>query len=95
MLPEYRADDLIFVLDRRWEEAPFFYYLPGARYVFSDYDAALRDNAAARVWLVTWPFPDRPVIDDARREALRRYQRTRHVKALRASAELFVPPGSP
>ncbi len=95
MQDHYRPDDLVFVLDRRWEEAPLFYYLPGARYVFGDYAAALRRDPQARVWLVTWPWEDMPVITDERREALAGYVRAEQVGALRASAELFVPPRAP
>lgn len=95
MQDHYRPDDLVFVLDRRWEEAPLFYYLPGARYVFGDYATALRREPRARVWLVTWPWEDMPVITDERRAALAGHVRAEHVEALRASAELFVPPGEP
>lgn len=95
MQADYRPDDLVFVLDKRWEEAPLFYYLPGARYVFADYAGALRREPAARVWLVTWPWEGMPVITDERRTALASYTRMEHSAALRASAELFVPPGSP
>lgn len=95
MRDHYRPDDLVFVLDRRWEEAPLFYYLPGARYVFGDYATALRREPRARVWLVTWPWEDMPVITDERRAALAGHVRAEHVEALRASAELFVPPGAP
>ncbi len=95
MQASYRPGDLVFVLDKRWEEAPLFYYLPGAHYVFDDYAAALRREPQARVWLVTWPWEEMPVITDARREALAGYRRGGHVEALRASAELFVPPGNP
>lgn len=94
MRADYRPDDLIFVLDKSWVETPFFYYLPEARGVFSDYSEALRNNPEARVWLVTWPWPAMPVINDERREALAQYTRIAHVTALRASAELFVPPGN-
>ncbi|OYX45130.1 MAG: hypothetical protein B7Z02_02485 [Rhodobacterales bacterium 32-67-9] len=92
MRPQLRADDLIFVLDKRWEEAPLYYYLPDARYIHIDYPAALLADPGARVWLVTWPSPFRPVIDDARREALASYGKVGVVTALRASAELFLPP---
>ncbi|WP_413864219.1 glycosyltransferase family 39 protein [Albidovulum sp.] len=95
MQASYRPDDLVFVLDKRWEEAPLFYYLPAARFVFGDYAEALRRDPQARVWLVTWPWEDMPVITDERREALAGYARVDHVEALRASAELFVPPGNP
>lgn len=95
MQADYRPDDLVFVLDKRWEEAPLFYYLPGARYVFGDYAAALGRDPKARVWLVTWPWEEMPVITDARREALAGYRRVAHVEALRASAELFVPAANP
>lgn len=90
----YRPDDLIFLLDKSWVEAPFFYYLPEGRGVFTDYAEALRRNPDARVWLVTWPTPYVPVINDERREALAHYRRVAQVTALRASAELFVPPGN-
>ncbi|KAB2884505.1 MAG: hypothetical protein F9K34_08485 [Albidovulum sp.] len=93
MMPHYRPDDLILVLDKAWVEAPFFYYLPDAHYAFTDYDAVLRDNPGARIWLVTWPYEDMPVVSDARREALAAYRREQHVTARRASAELFLPPG--
>lgn len=95
MAPDLRADDLIFVLDRSWTDTPLFYYLPDARYVFADYAAALQENPGARVWLVTWPWEGLPVVTDARREALANYRRQGQVEARRASAELFVPPGSP
>jgi hypothetical protein len=95
MQPDYRPDDLVFVLDRSWVEGPLFYYLPDAEYVFADYEEALKARPAARVWLVTWPYPARPVIEDERREALARYRRIVRHEALRASAELFVPPGAP
>ncbi|MGB2894485.1 MAG: glycosyltransferase family 39 protein [Albidovulum sp.] len=93
MMPYYRPDDLILVLDKSWTEAPLYYYLPEARYVFADYEAALQGNPDARVWLVTWPFEDMPVVNDDRRQALAAYRREQHVEALRASAELFLPPG--
>ncbi|WP_413872967.1 hypothetical protein [Albidovulum sp.] len=95
MQARYSPDDLVFVLDKRWEEAPLFYYLPDARYVFADYAAALRQAPAARVWLFTWPWEDMPAISDERREALAGYVRVDQVEALRASAELFVPPENP
>ncbi len=95
MQADYRPGDLVFVLDKWWEEAPLFYYLPGAQYVFGDYAAALRRQPQARVWLVTWPWEDMPVISDERREALAHYARVKHVEALRASAELFVPAANP
>ncbi|WP_347311989.1 glycosyltransferase family 39 protein [Defluviimonas sp. SAOS-178_SWC] len=92
MQGDMRADDLVFVLDKRWEEAPLFYYLPDARYVTTDFAAALLQDPSARVWLVTWPSPFHPVIDDERRKALSGYERVAEVTSLRASAELFVPP---
>ncbi len=91
MRADLRSDDLIFVLDKRWEEAPVYYYIPQGRYVTSDYAAALRAAPEARVWLVTWPSPYQPVIVDERRAALSDYQKIAEVTALRASAELFVP----
>ncbi len=91
MKPLMTEDDLIFVLDRRWEEAPFIYYLPDENFVFSDYADALRQNPSARVWLVTWTSQYVPVVNDERREALARYTRAEHLTALRASAELFLP----
>ena len=92
MAPLMQAGDLVLVLDKRWEEAPLFYYLPDARYVFSDYADALRKDPTARVWLVTWTSPFVPVVNDARRAALAGYAADAHVTALRASAELFLPP---
>lgn len=94
MRRDWRADDLVFVLEKRWEEAPLFYYLPDARYICADYAAALQAEPGARVWLVTWPSPYEPVIDDARRTALAGYEKAGAVTALRASAELFVPPAA-
>jgi hypothetical protein len=91
MKPLMKDDDLIFVLDRRWEEAPFIYYLPEENFVFSDYADALRDNPSARVWLVTWTSAYVPVVNDERREALAGYAPAEHLTALRASAELFLP----
>lgn len=92
MRRDWRAEDLVFVLDKRWEEAPLFYYLPDARYITTDYAAALLAESGARVWLVTWPSPFQPVVDDARRAALAGYVKVGEVTALRASAELFLPP---
>ena len=80
------------MLDKRWEEAPLFYYLPDARYITTDHAAALLAEPGARVWLVTWPSPFQPMIDDARRDALAGYEKVGEVTALRASAELFLPP---
>ena len=92
MAPLMQAGDLVLVLDKRWEEAPLFYYLPDARYVFTDYADALRKDPTARVWLVTWTSPFIPVVNDARRAALAGYAADAHITALRASAELFLPP---
>ncbi len=92
MAPLMQAGDLVLVLDKRWEEAPLFYYLPNARYVFTDYAGALRKDPTARVWLVTWTSPFVPVVNDARRAAVAGYTADAHVTALRASAELFLPP---
>lgn len=92
MSPMMQPDDLVFVRNRDWTDTPLFYYLPDARYVFSDYARALRDDPAARVWLVTWPSAYEPVVTDERRESLAAYSAERSVTALRASAELFLPP---
>ena len=92
MAPLMQPEDLVLVLDKRWEEAPLFYYLPDARYVFTGYADALQKDPAARVWLVTWTSPFVPVVNDARRAALAGYTADAHVTALRASAELFLPP---
>lgn len=92
MEPLMQPDDLVFVLDKRWEEAPLFYYLRDARYVFSDYAAALKAAPDARVWLVTWTSIYVPVVNDDRRAALAGYRAADHITALRASAELFLPP---
>ncbi|MCA0273217.1 MAG: glycosyltransferase family 39 protein [Proteobacteria bacterium] len=93
MAPLMRPEDMVFVRDKDWVDAPLFYYMRDARYVFSDYAAALKAAPEARVWLVTWPYEERPVINDERREALVSYRLVEHVTARRASAELFLPPG--
>jgi hypothetical protein len=91
MKPLMQDSDLVFILDLRWEEAPFIYYLPKAHYVFSNYAEAMLRSPSARIWLVTWPSPYEPVINDERRVALARYRPAEHLTALRASAELFLP----
>lgn len=96
MRPEMHPDDLVFMKQvRDWTDTPLFYYLETAHYVVSDHKAALQTNPEARVWLVTWPYEENPVIDDARRAALRGYKPILTIKKLRASAELFEPDTKP
>ncbi len=89
MIPAMEDGDVVFVTRRDWTDTPFFYYVPDARYVVEEWSSAL--ETAERVWLVTWPYEDMPVIHDERRDALAQWQRVEHFEALRASAELFVP----
>lgn len=89
ILVEIQADDLILLRNRHWADTPLFYYINTARFVVSDYEAALQADPEARVWLVTWPWPTVPVINDERRKALNGYERTHIIRKLRASAELF------
>lgn len=89
MLAEMQAGDLILLRNRHWADTPLFYYINDARFIVSDYEAALQAEPEARVWLVTWPWPTAPVINDERREALNGYARKRTIEKRRASAELF------
>ncbi len=86
---EMKAGDLILLRDRNWVDTPLLYYIPDARLVLSDYATALKANPEARVWLITWPFSSETEVNDARRDALKNYDRVLMFKKLRASAELF------
>jgi hypothetical protein len=55
-----------------------------------DWTAALERDPKARVWLVTWPFEEKPVIEGPTRDALAGYERIAHIGKLRAEADLFV-----
>ncbi|MFG6527599.1 glycosyltransferase family 39 protein [Sulfitobacter sp. M23508] len=95
MLPKMRSDDLIFLRNRNWVDTPLLYYINKANFVVSEHTAALQTNPEARIWLITWPHEEMPVINDARREALNGYERTLKIEKLRAHAELFEPRAQP
>ncbi|NOD49754.1 MULTISPECIES: glycosyltransferase family 39 protein [unclassified Ruegeria] len=95
MLTEMQPDDLVFLRNRDWADTPLFYYINEANFIVSNHEAALRNNPEARVWLVTWPYEEMPVITDARREALSGYEKTLEFEKLRAHAELFEPGAKP
>ncbi len=82
--------DLIFLRHRQWADTPFLYYMGDGDFVTENHGSALSEHPDARIWLVTWPNEDQPVITDARRSALADYTRIEVVEAFRASAELFV-----
>jgi hypothetical protein len=82
--------DLILLRHRQWADTPFLYYMGDGEYVTTNFTEALSERPDARIWLVTWPNEDEPVITDERRLALADYTRIEVVEAFRASAELFV-----
>lgn len=90
--PQVRADDLVFLRNRNWEDTPLFYYLKIGKFVVSDWQEALEADPEARVWLITWPEDPVSEIDDERREALAGYNRIFQVRKVQAEAELFVRP---
>ncbi|NOD36595.1 MULTISPECIES: glycosyltransferase family 39 protein [unclassified Ruegeria] len=96
ILPKMRPDDLVFMRQARdWVDTPLFYYINNANFVVSEHEAVLRAHPDARVWLITWPFEEKPTISDARREVLSDYKPTLKIEKLRASAELFEPRTQP
>ncbi|NOD65597.1 MULTISPECIES: glycosyltransferase family 39 protein [unclassified Ruegeria] len=95
MLPEMQDGDLVFLRQRNWVDSPLFYYISDADFIVTDHETALQTHPEARVWLVTWPYEEEPVINDARRAALSGYKQTLKLKKLRASAELFEPDPKP
>jgi hypothetical protein len=94
MQPYMEPGDMIFLRMKDWVDTPFTYYMPDGNYVAEGYEQAMSEQPETRVWLVTWPYSDEPVIRDARRTALGSYEPGMVITALRASAELFTPPGT-
>jgi hypothetical protein len=90
MAEDLRPTDLVLLRSRNWVDTPFFYYLKDGELVVSDYAEKLAALPERRVWLVTWPSVEEPVIPDERRIALDGYKRIRIIERQRAAAELFV-----
>lgn len=85
-----RPSDLVFIRARDWSTTPVFYHLPVARdrLVASGYEAALRREPTARVWVPA--FYDL-VADRDITAALASRRLTRELTARRARALLYEP----
>lgn len=86
---QFHEGDLVLVRPQSWADTPLFYYLKGATYITTDYEARLAAEPERRVWLITWG-ERAGAADDPRRAALAGYARVSEFRAYRAHAELFV-----
>lgn len=89
LLPELRADDLVFV-SNTYGDPPLFYYVPkhSARFVPADYRVVADRHPTARIWLIAW---DEPEPASTMREAVGTRSEARRVHARNATAILYLP----
>lgn len=87
---DWKPGDVIFTRKQHWAFSPIFYYLPGDRFVASDFEQAVEQARGSRFWLLD--FPDAEPTDPQALAALAGYRATKRIEVTNGAATLYEAP---